>query len=129
MSGAQRILGGDAPTRSGALMFAFLGGLTAWLADVVASWALVPISCNAGVSWPLHAVAAVAALVAAVALAVGLAASRRLDSETSGSRPAFMARVGVGLNALALLVIAFMWLLLAWLDPCTGDQEFPLWLY
>lgn len=128
MSG-QRVLGGDPAARSGALVFAFLGGFVAWLGDIVASWALVPISCNAGVTWPLHVVAAAAALVTAAALAVAVAAWRRLPADTSRSRPAFMARVGAGLNALALLVIAFMWLLLALLDPCAGEREFPLWLY
>lgn len=129
MSGERSIFGGSAARRPAVLGFAFLGGFVAWLADLVASWALVPVACNGGVVWPLHAAAAAAALLAGGALATALAASRRLPAEAPTSQAAFMVRVGTGLNALALLAIGLMWLLLALLEPCAGNQEFPLWLY
>lgn len=129
MSGAQSTFGGSPATRPGLLAFAFLGGFVAWLGDLVVSWALVPVACNAGVVWPLHAVAAASALIAGGALMIAIAARRRLSADARASRPAFMARVGTGLNALALLAIAFMWLLLVLIEPCAGNQEFPLWLF
>ena len=129
MSGARSISGGSAATRPVVLGFAFLGGFVAWLADLVVSWALVPVACNAGVVWPLHAIAAASALVAGGALMIAIGAWRRPAVRADASRPAFMARVGTGLNALALLAIAFMWLLLVLIEPCAGNQEFPLWLF
>lgn len=129
MSGTPSIFGGSEATRRAVLGFAFLGGFVVWLADLVASWALVPVACNAGVVWPLHAVAAASAAVAGGALATAITASRRPPAQARGSQAGFMVRVGIGLNALALLAIVLMWLLLALLEPCAGNQEFPLWLY
>ena len=117
-------------TRSEArLLFALLGGLTAWLVDVFASWALVPVACNAGASWLLHLVSAASAVVATGALATSISAARSLAGDEEASRRRFMAGVGIGLNALALVVIAFMWLLVVFLEPCQGNQEFPLWMF
>lgn len=125
-----RRIGQRRATRSdAALLFAALGGLTAWLVDVFASWALVPVACNAGASWVLHLVAAAAGLAAAVALAMSISAARDLAGDAEASRHRFVAGVGIGLNGLALIVIAFMWLLVLFLEPCQGNQEFPLWLF
>lgn len=120
---------GRAARSDAALLFAVLGGQTAWLVDVFASWALVPVACNAEALWLLHLVAVAAGAVAAAALAMSISAARRLAGDTESSRHRFMAGVGIGLNALALVVIAFMWVLLFFVDPCQGNQEFPLWLF
>jgi hypothetical protein len=99
------------------LLVAFLGGFVAWLLDLVVSYALVPVACDQGAAWSLHLASALFAGLAAGALVVSVR-----------ERRAFLARAGVGLNALALGVIALMWLLLLFLDPCAGGEEFPLWV-
>lgn len=111
-------------------LFAFGGGMTSWLVALVAGWVLNPVACGRDATWVLHLLAAASAALAASALAVSLRARGRIGDGTgaAGGRAAFMLRSGIWLNSLALLVIALMWLLIAFVEPCAGDQEFPLWV-
>lgn len=110
-------------------MFALLGGQTIWLVYLVLAWVAVPVACNFQAPWILHLLSAGAAALVSAALATGIVAARRLPADTDSSRPAFMARVGAGLDALALFLVLLMWLLLFFLHPCDGNREFPLWLF
>lgn len=98
---------------------AIAGGLGAWTAQLLASYALIDVACARSGSAPGMlgaALLAISALCAAAALAATVIATRRAAS-ARGARRALYAG-GALLDALALVTIAFGAALPLLFDPC-----------
>lgn len=134
MSGGERAAGGGraagderTDTRSvaglPALSFALWGGLVAWGTHLLVAMGLVGVACTHGLSWLVHVVTGVTAMVAAAATATGVAVHRRARGTDSSlwevaSREMFLSVVGVLLSGLGLLLIVFEGVPALFVDPC-----------
>ncbi|HSH46317.1 MAG TPA: hypothetical protein VK966_10700 [Longimicrobiales bacterium] len=122
------------PVGRAALFFSLLGGPVAWTAHLLASYPLVPPSCEMGSTALLNVITAGTALLSAAAGAVGWWAYRRLkpvrDAEREVPWPGddppfawarFMAVAGAVLGAFFAYVILVEGLPPILQDPCISD--------
>lgn len=116
------------------LWFAVLGGVVAWAGHLAAAWGAVELGCYPRESTVLglsvRGFAAVATVVPLLVALASLAAALRFRTrqlapggtdevaEPRAGRAEFMAHVGLWLNVLAVLMIAFGGLAVIWFAPC-----------
>ncbi|KAB8197415.1 hypothetical protein FH608_002325 [Nonomuraea phyllanthi] len=111
------------------LCFAVAGGAVAWAVHLLAAWGVVELVCSIGRrdvnGLPLHAFVIVATAVPAVPAAAALAAAWRIwQHDLAGAtgrrerRARFLAELGLGLDALACLMIVFGAVALGVIAPC-----------
>lgn len=115
------------------MWFAVLGGITAWVVHLMLAWGAVELACvvepplesNTLLGLSLRDFALVATAVPLVVALVALVASGRFyisqfadvdDAEQARAR--FMIQLGLGLNILSVLMIAFGGIAVLWFQPC-----------
>lgn len=112
-------VGTDLP-RAWVQVTTYLAGSVAYAVHLLAGSALVAAACATGTSWTITALSIVAVVVAAVALAssVGIVRQARDRSGAVAQRTRYLARSGVVLNALAIVMIVFVEVNVQLFDPC-----------
>lgn len=108
--------------------FVLAGGMSAFALHLLAGFYLVPVSCALGSMWPLYAVTAAFAAVAAAATVMGWRRrrspgppERRQWAPGRGAglhRVQFMIHAGIFLSALGLLIILYAGASMLVFDPC-----------
>ena len=92
-------------TRTATLWFGVLGGIGAWAAHLVLSYAIVALGCIPLGELPVSVLLVAVTALAGVTAVVALFAARRIDAGGTTWRRSF-ARAGVQLDALGLFGIA-----------------------
>ena len=92
-----------------------LGGAVAWSLQLLAIYALLPLACGAGSTWPIHVVTLLAVVATLAACAAALAVRRR-EGATSAER--WMTLASLLLNGLFLFSIVVEGLPALILGPC-----------
>lgn len=122
----ERATGKAALTRRGMAwqLFAYLGGMTAYVIHLLVGTALVPFACDIGTTLPLSALNLGVVTVAAVA---GITAWRLWHAgrdevartgTTAARRSAFLGMAGFLLDVLAIAIVLFAEVHVWVLDPC-----------
>jgi len=116
------------PVSRTVLWAAILAGPVAWVANHMLLYIISSWSCAKGTEWPLHATAALTALVCVAGFAIAWQAWQRSEpalghdpghpEEVSAPRSRFMGMIGMLASALFLSVIVSQWLPVLFLGPC-----------
>lgn len=118
-------LGTEARPGPGTLLqlLGFAGGMVFYALHLLGGSALVPLACELGSAWPLHAATAIA--VAGILASAGVAwRVRRVASGDAHADAAVRMRrqllgtAGLALNGLAVLAVVFSELAQLMLNPC-----------
>ena len=94
------------------------------LANLSILYASVPWACGHQQHWPLHAVAAIALIVATIGMLSGVASWRRArlapgaDGADPPTRVQFLGMIGAMMSALFVLGIAAQWFAQFVISPC-----------
>lgn len=112
--------------------FVLLGGMSAFAANLLIGFYLVPAACLLGTRAPLYGTSAVFGTIAAIAVGIGWRRRRapgppgRRDwppgRGSSAERARFMVGAGLLLSALGLLIVLFTAATLPAFDPCLNPS-------
>jgi hypothetical protein len=102
------------------LWASLVGAPAAWALAILASYVLVPVSCELGTRLPLHGVRLVttAAALGAAWAAFGLWRETRGSEGARVRRTAFLAAIGVGIALFSALLIVLEGIANFVVDPC-----------
>src|SRR5215212_7318089 len=113
---------GTSPRESLALWVGIFGGPVVWLVQLQTLYMLVPWVCTSGNHWVLYVASGLFLVLAALPTIIAWRCKQRFDSgfrDSAGSgRRKFMARLGLLMSTLFLLVILAQAIPSFFLNPC-----------
>jgi hypothetical protein len=101
-------------------VFGFLGGTAAYAIHLFIGLAFVPLSCDVGTTWPIHAatIVSVLAIAGSTATAWWVRRSARRSAPVIQRRRWLLGTSGLFLNGLAVMAVVFSDVPSQVLNPC-----------